>query len=73
MVRLKAERLKRGWNQLRLAYRAKVAIPDISRFENRRAVPYPAQLQRLARVLEIDPARLLDEVDEAPAPPAAAS
>jgi len=36
---MKFERLKRGWNQTTLAYRAKVAISEISRIETRRTEP----------------------------------
>jgi transcriptional regulator with XRE-family HTH domain len=64
MVRMKAERLKRKWTQTDLAYRAKVAISEISRFETQHAKPYPAQGRRLAKTLHLDPATLLDEVHE---------
>ena len=66
MVRMKLERLRRGWNQVTESYKAAVPVSDISRFENGRALPYPAQRQRLARVLELDPATLLDDVDVSP-------
>jgi len=62
MVRMKAERLRRGLTQTALAYKAKVAISEVSRIETRRAAPYAGQQRRLARVLQLDPATLLDEV-----------
>ena len=65
MRRMKQERLHRGWSQVTLAYKAKVAIADVSRIETGRGQPYPDQAKRLARALGIDPATLLDEVTEA--------
>lgn len=62
MLLMKLARLRRGWNQVTESYKAGVPVSDISRFENGRALPYPAQRQRLARVLDLDPATLLDEV-----------
>jgi transcriptional regulator with XRE-family HTH domain len=64
MFRMTAERRRRGWTQTDLAYKAKVAISEISRIETGRAKPYPGQQARLARALQLDPATLLDEVTE---------
>jgi transcriptional regulator with XRE-family HTH domain len=60
---MKAERLRRGWTQTDLAYRSKVAISEISRFETQRAKPYPAQERRLSKILQLDPSTLLDEIN----------
>jgi transcriptional regulator with XRE-family HTH domain len=64
MVRLRWERLRRGWTQAQLATRAEMTTPDISRIETGRLVPYPKQLIRMGRVLKVDPSTLLDEITE---------
>ena len=64
MTRLKAERLARGWSQITLAYKARVANSDVSKWERRMAAPYPSQATRLAKVLGIPPDRLLDAVEQ---------
>ena len=66
MFRIKQQRLRRGWNQVKLSCKADVPVSDISKIENGRALPYPAQRERLARVLQLDPDTLLDEVDVSP-------
>ena len=63
MVKLKHERLKRGWSQVDLAYRAKIQPTEISRFETGRARPYPKQAERLARALALKPHELLEWVE----------
>ena len=62
MIRLKAERLRRGWTQIDLAYHSRVHPAEISRFETGNARPYPGQARRLAAALEIDPEALLQPV-----------
>ena len=64
MIRLKAERLRRGWTQIDLAYHARVQPAEISRFETGNARPYPRQAQRLAATLGLDPGELLQEVSK---------
>ena len=61
MIRLKVERLKRGWSQTELAFKSKVAISEISRIETGRLQPYPSQIKRLARALQVDAAVLLED------------
>ena len=62
MTRLQHERRRRGWTQLDLAYHARVQPSEISKIENGRLRPYPAQLTRLARALGvIEPDTLLKE------------
>ena len=63
MLRIKAERLRRGWSQQDLAHRARMAASDISRIENGRLSPYPGQVKRLARTLKLDASDLLKSVD----------
>ena len=62
MVRLKVERLKRGWSQQDLAFHARMASADISRLERGWARPYPNQARRLADILGISEEELLQEV-----------
>ena len=64
MLRIKAERLRRGWNQTRLAYQSDLSGPDVSRIETGRTRPYPKQLQRLAKVLNLSPDSLMQEIGE---------
>lgn len=66
MKRMKAERLRRGWNQVVPSYRGKVAVSDYSKIETGRSQPYPAQLKRLAKVFGLKPGELLEEVDDPP-------
>lgn len=62
LTRLKAERLRRGWTQIDLAYHSRVQPAEISRFETGIARPYPGQARRLAAALELEPGQLLEEV-----------
>ncbi len=64
MLRVRAERLRRRWRQEDLAYWSRLSAAEISRIETGRLRPYPSQVERLARALEIDPATLLDEVND---------
>jgi transcriptional regulator with XRE-family HTH domain len=63
MVRMKTERLKRQWTQQDLGYHARVSAADVSRIESRRMQPYPRHAARLAKVLEITPEELLEEME----------
>ncbi|MCH7708704.1 MAG: helix-turn-helix transcriptional regulator [Myxococcales bacterium] len=63
ILRIKSERLSRGWTQTELAYFARMSSADVSRIESGRMVPYPGHAQRLARVLGLDPSELLEEVE----------
>jgi len=63
--RLRAERLRRGWTQTDLGARAHLATSDVSRIETGRFIPYPEQLRRLARVLQLPAGALLEEVPDA--------
>jgi ribosome-binding protein aMBF1 (putative translation factor) len=66
MIRLKAERLKKGWSQQDLAFRARMAVSDICRIERGWMRPYPGHASRLAAVLGLTPDQLLDRVDFQP-------
>ena len=63
-TKMKAERIRRGWNQQTLGYRAKVATSDVSRYENARAVPYPEQAKRLGKTLGLRPEELQEPAGE---------
>jgi transcriptional regulator with XRE-family HTH domain len=60
---MKERRQQLGMTQTVLAAKAgRLSPSDISRFENGRQVPYTGQRQRIARVLKLSPAELLDDV-----------
>jgi transcriptional regulator with XRE-family HTH domain len=63
MLKLKEQRLRRGWTQQDLAYHARMAAADVSRIESGRLKPYPSQLARLARVLGITPEELMQRTE----------
>jgi transcriptional regulator with XRE-family HTH domain len=63
MLRLKAERLKRGWRLEDSAHFSKISAADISRIENGRLVPYDAYMDRLCSVFGLTPGELMQEVD----------
>ena len=67
MLRLRLERLRRGWNQTALAFYAEMSAPEVSRIETARMRPYPSQMEKLSRVLGLDPEVLLQEMGEADA------
>ncbi|MEW6229967.1 MAG: helix-turn-helix domain-containing protein [Bacillota bacterium] len=61
---MKAERIRRGWSQQRLAVEAGVGYADICRIECGWLRPYPGQAEKIARVLGIGVESLLEECDE---------
>ena len=65
MLKIRAVRKKKGWNQTVLAYRTGISIGDISKIENGRMVPYPSQRKRLAKALGIQPDELTMQVTDA--------
>jgi ribosome-binding protein aMBF1 (putative translation factor) len=62
ITKMKAERTRRGWNQQTLGFHANVSVADISRIENARLIPYPAQAERLGKVLGLQPDELQQQV-----------
>lgn len=66
MLRVKAERLARGWTQQTLAYKAKMGATDISRIENGIMIPYKGWTARLSHVLRIPQGQLLEWVEPEP-------
>jgi ribosome-binding protein aMBF1 (putative translation factor) len=63
MLKIKAARLARGWNQQTVAQRAKMQAAELSRIETGRLIPYPRQAKNLARVLGLRPDELLDQAE----------
>jgi transcriptional regulator with XRE-family HTH domain len=62
VLRLRYERFRRGLSQAGIAAAARVPQPMVSLIERGRLVPTPAQLTRLAAVLDIPPDDLLRDV-----------
>jgi len=65
MLRIKAERLRRGWTQTDVAYKARSSAAEVSRIETGRFHPYPGQIKRLVRVFGIGADELFADVDDA--------
>ena len=57
IITLKKKRLDNGWSQFRLAAESGIHPSDISRFESGRLIPYDGQLQKLAKALDVPPAK----------------
>jgi ribosome-binding protein aMBF1 (putative translation factor) len=63
MLKIKSERIRRGWSQQALGFRASVQATEICRMEKGRLIPYDGQAQRLAEVLGMKPEELLQPVE----------
>jgi transcriptional regulator with XRE-family HTH domain len=63
MLRVKARRLEKGWNQTQLGYYSGLTASEISKIETGRLVPYPRQVERLAGALDVEGESLLEEVE----------
>lgn len=64
MLRLAAERLKRGWTQLHLAGLVGCARPRISDLEAGKTVPSPRRLTKLSAVLGVPQEELFKPVSD---------
>jgi transcriptional regulator with XRE-family HTH domain len=53
LLRIRAERQRRGWRLLDLAYHANVPVSELSRIETGQARAYPAYASRLSAVLNV--------------------
>jgi transcriptional regulator with XRE-family HTH domain len=62
VLKVKAERLRKSWNQTALAFYAGMSVGDISRIESGRMKPYPLQLEKLSNVLQVPPDELLKDL-----------
>ena len=62
MTRVEYERRRRGWNQTTLAYHSGTTQGEVSLIERRRLVPTINVAERIARVLELPPESLQDDV-----------
>lgn len=67
MFRLQAERERAGLTRARLAALASLHASDLGKFEVGRLKPYAGQIERLAVVLGVPAARLMEEAQEAKA------
>jgi len=63
LLRIRNERLRRGWRLLDLAFHANVPLSELSRIETGQTKPYPAYAERLAAVLGLTIDELTQEVD----------
>ena len=74
MTRLEFERRRLGWNQVTVAFHARVSQGDVSLIERRRLIPTPLIVERLAQAVRVLPTILLQEVtpEGVPAQPAQA-
>jgi transcriptional regulator with XRE-family HTH domain len=63
LLKVRAERLRRGWRLLDLAFHANVPLSELSRIETGHAKPYPAYAERLATVLGLKPEELTQVVE----------
>ena len=66
VLRVTAERVRRGWTQAELARRAHLDPAILCKIERRRLIPYQAELARLARALKVAATELMTEVGGAP-------
>lgn len=65
MNRLRQMREARGWSQLELARRARVAPQDISALETGKKYPFPGWRRRLAEALGVSEEEVFPEVRRA--------
>lgn len=64
MLKLRNERLQRGWSQTQLSHLTGIASPDLSAIEREIKPSYPGWRQRLTRVFGIPEEELFAQVDE---------
>ncbi len=62
MLRMKWERLNRGWSQEHISRVARIASSDVSKIERGVLRPYPRQVQRLEKMFGLRSEELLQEV-----------
>lgn len=60
LLKIRAERQRRGWRMLDLAFHANVPVSELSRIETGQSRPYPAYAERLSATLGLRP----DELQE---------
>jgi ribosome-binding protein aMBF1 (putative translation factor) len=66
MLRIRWERLRRGWTQTALAYKARLSASDVSKIETGMLRPYPKQARALGAALQVPTNALLEEVEGRP-------
>lgn len=64
MLRMKRERLLKGYSGAELARRAQMNPSSVSQIENKKLSPYPSQVEKLVKALDWqgDPTELFEEV-----------
>jgi transcriptional regulator with XRE-family HTH domain len=62
MLAIRALRVARGLTQLNVATKARIARSHLSRIERGESAPSEGVRHRLAEILDLDSAELLDEV-----------
>jgi putative transcriptional regulator len=68
MLRLRVERLRRGWSQTHVTVLTGISGPAVSALELGRVHPHPGWRRRLAEAFGMDEATLFEEVsDQEPA------
>ncbi len=65
MLRLKAERLRRGWSQTRVSMLTGIASPDVSAIERGMRYPHPGWRRRLAAAFKVPEEQLFAPIDDA--------
>jgi len=71
VLNFKFRRLLRGWSQAELARRANLHPSTISRIETGYVRPYPVQVEKIAKALQIAKDDVMKEVETSDGPPAA--
>jgi transcriptional regulator with XRE-family HTH domain len=61
MLRIRQERLRRGWTLRELAFRSAIDPSTLSRLERGLLHPYPAWRRRLAVILKLPADRLFSQ------------
>ncbi len=64
MAEVRALREARGWSQSELARRAGLHSTTVSLIESGRQKPYAVQVEKLAAALGVEPAALLEDVND---------
>lgn len=57
MLKLERLRRERGWSQAELSRQASLNQATVCHIERGHFIPYPAQLAKLAKALDVDPSR----------------
>ena len=64
MLRLREERIKRGWSILELSFQARIHPATIGKLESGRLKPYAPHRRKLEAVFQIPADKLFQEVSD---------